>query len=112
MRGNAQFCRFWVVPHRKGGIKWKREWRQKRGVCILAAVAVVLALAPAALAQSSGAGYGGEGGGVAGEVEGGPRSGATPWGRGEAGADAAPPLLRPATRNRVACWRSLGSMSH
>ena len=42
-----------------------------RRVCIgLAAVAVVFALAPAALAQeSSGAGYGGEGGGVAGQVD-------------------------------------------
>jgi hypothetical protein len=49
-----------------------------RGVCIgLAAVAVVFALAPAALAQSSGAGYGGQGGGVEGQVApGGPAGGA------------------------------------
>ena len=42
----------------------------------LATVAAVFVLAPAALAQeSSGAGYGGEGGGVAGQVEGGGAAG-------------------------------------
>jgi hypothetical protein len=47
-----------------------------RGVCILTAVAAVLALAPAAFAQSTGTGYGGQAGGVAGQVApGGPPSG-------------------------------------
>jgi hypothetical protein len=46
------------------------------GICILAAVAAVLALAPAAFAQSTGTGYGGQAGGVAGQVApGGPPSG-------------------------------------
>ena len=47
-----------------------------RGVCIgLAAVAAVFTLAPAAFAQSSGVGYGGQEGGVAGQVApGGPPS--------------------------------------
>jgi hypothetical protein len=59
-----------------------------RGVCIgLAAVAVVFALAPAALAQSSGAGYGGQGGGVEGQVApGGPAGGAAGGGAGGAAA--------------------------
>jgi hypothetical protein len=39
-----------------------------RGVCVLAAVIAVLALAPAAFAQSSGTGYGGQAGGTAGQV--------------------------------------------
>ncbi len=42
-----------------------------RGVCILAAVVAVLALAPAASAQSTGTGYGGVAGGTAGQVQGG-----------------------------------------
>jgi len=47
-----------------------------RGLCILTAVAAVLALAPAAFAQSTGTGYGGQAGGVAGQVApGGPPSG-------------------------------------
>jgi hypothetical protein len=54
-----------------------------RGVCVLAAVVAVLALAPAAFAQSTGAGYGGQAGGTAGQVQG----GSTPGG-GTAGAEA------------------------
>jgi hypothetical protein len=42
-----------------------------RGVCVLAAVAAVLALAPAAFAQSSGNTYGGTAGATAAQVAGG-----------------------------------------
>jgi hypothetical protein len=64
-----------------------------RGVCIgLATVAAVLALAPAAFAQSSGAGYGGQGGGVAGQVApgGAPPGGAAGEAAGQAGAGGGP----------------------
>ena len=51
-----------------------------RGVCILAAVVAVLALAPAAFAQT---GYGGQAGGTAGQVaEGGGTAGVTGAGGG------------------------------
>src|SRR5829696_933350 len=58
--------------------KVERHAGSMRGAWIgLAAVAAVFALAPAALAQSSGAGYGGQGGGIAGQVApGGPAGGA------------------------------------
>ena len=58
-----------------------------RGLCILTAVAAVLALAPAAFAQSTGTGYGGQAGGVAGQVApGGPPSGGGAAGGAAAGA--------------------------
>lgn len=67
----------------------KKETGSIRGVCILAAVAAVLALAPAAFAQSTGTGYAGQGGGVAGQVApGGPPSGEA--GGAAGGAEAAP----------------------
>jgi hypothetical protein len=54
-----------------------------RGVCVLAAVVAVLALAPAAFAQSTGTGYGGQAGGTAGQVaEGGGTAGVTGAGGG------------------------------
>jgi hypothetical protein len=59
-----------------------------RGVCILAAVAAVLALAPAAFAQSSGVGYGGQAGGVAGQVAPGGAPGGAPPGGAEGAAGA------------------------
>jgi hypothetical protein len=39
-----------------------------RGICLLAAIIAVLALAPAAFAQSTGTGYGGTAGGIQGQV--------------------------------------------
>jgi hypothetical protein len=48
-----------------------------RAICLLAAVIAVLALAPAAFAQSTGTGYGGQAGGTAGQVAGGSGSGGT-----------------------------------
>jgi hypothetical protein len=64
-----------------------------RRFCIgLAAITAVLALAPAAFAQSTGTGYGGQGGGVAGQVAPGapPSAGGGVAGGGAAGAEAAP----------------------
>jgi hypothetical protein len=60
-----------------------------RGVCVLAAVIAVLALAPAAFAQSSGTGYGGQAGGAAGQVAGGGGEAAGAGGGGNVAAEAA-----------------------
>jgi hypothetical protein len=71
-------------PKQEESKKVEKVKGSTRGVCILAAIAAVLALAPAAFAQSSGTGYGGQAGGVAGQVApgGAPPSGAA----GQAGA--------------------------
>jgi hypothetical protein len=84
--------RSWPFSQRASKKRWKVEAGRKatgsmRKVRIgLAAVIAVLALAPAAFAQSTGTGYGGQGGGVAGQVApGGPPSA----GGAAAGAEAA-----------------------
>src|SRR6266511_3393892 len=59
------------APNRKRVQKVEKPTGSIRGVCILAAVVAVLALAPAASAQSTGTGYGGVAGGTAGQVQGG-----------------------------------------
>jgi hypothetical protein len=89
--GNTEKCLVSPVfgrPKQEESTKVEKVKGSTRAVCILAAIAAVLALAPAAFAQSSGTGYGGQAGGVAGQVApGGAPGGAPPSGAaGQAGA--------------------------
>jgi hypothetical protein len=70
-RGILGLADTWQVLNKEESAKVEKATGSiSRGVCILAAVAAVLALAPAAFAQT-GTGYGGTAGGTAGQVQGG-----------------------------------------